>query len=79
MRRTNFPIKMSIKINQKQIVFPSLTLAMKLIMKCRQIATDAVYCDDAVTCEGSKCAHVLVGTKTFFTDVYGIKSDKKKS
>ena len=28
-----FSIKTSIKINQKQILFPLLTLAMKLIMK----------------------------------------------
>ena len=41
------------------------------------VATDAVFADAPAIDDGSKCAQFFLGTKTFTSDVYGMKSDKQ--
>ena len=40
------------------------------------VATDTACCNTPVIDFGATSAQIFVGTKTFLTDVYGVKSDK---
>ena len=42
----------------------------------KPIATNTVYSDTPAIDNGSKIAQFFVGTRSMFTDVYGMKSDK---
>lgn len=50
--------------------------ALNVKRRSEPVATDAVFADTPAIDNGSKCAQVFVGTKTFVSDVYGMKSDK---
>ena len=39
--------------------------------------TDAVFANTPAIDNGSKCAQVFIGAKTFISDAYGMKSDKQ--
>ena len=41
------------------------------------VAADAVYCNTPAIDDGAASAQIFVGTKTFLTDAYGMKSDKQ--
>ena len=41
------------------------------------VVTDTVYSDTHAIYNGCKQAQIFVGTKTMFTDVYGMKTDSQ--
>ena len=51
--------------------------ALNMKRRSEPIATDTVFADTPAIDNGSACAQVFVGTKTFISDVYGMKSDKQ--
>ena len=51
--------------------------ALNVKRRSEPVATDTVYADTPAIDNGSTCAQVFVGTKTFVSDVYGMKSDKQ--
>ena len=53
--------------------FPGLNVKRR----SEPVAICTVYCDTPVVDDGSTCAQLFVETKTFLTDVYGMKSDKQ--
>lgn len=51
--------------------------ALKSHCQDEPVATDAVYCNTPAINDGAASAQIFVGTRTFLTDVYGMKSDEQ--
>ena len=50
--------------------------ALNMKRRSEPVAAVTVFANAPAIDDGSKCAQVFAGAKTFVSDVYGMKSDK---